>query len=152
MELERQVEAIIEPALEDMGYHVVRVMLSGSERKTLQVMIDRQDGAPISVDDCALASRTISVLMDVEDPISDQYVLEVSSPGLDRPLVKPRDFMRFQGENIKFETKALQEGRKRFKGVLKSADEEKVEILLEDDHLETFSYGDIQKVKLIPDV
>lgn len=112
-------ETRIEPTLSGLGYEVVRVALSGGERKTLQVMADRRDGRPISVDDCAAISEVLSALFDVEEPVSGAYDLEVSSAGIDRPLTRPKDFAAYVGHEAKIETKSAQDGRKRFKGVLR---------------------------------
>lgn len=99
-----------------MGFDLVRVQLSGSQRPTLQIMAEPVDGRSMSVDDCALISRAISAILDVEDPIAGAYSLEVSSPGIDRPLTRPKDFRRYQGHAAKIETDQPLEGRKRFKG------------------------------------
>lgn len=115
-DLPRQVERMIAPAIESMGFEVVRVALSGGRSPVLQVMVEHADGAPMTVDDCAGLSRAISVLLDAEDPIPGQYTLEVSSPGVDRPLVTARDFVRYQGFEAKVETREPVDGRRRFKG------------------------------------
>lgn len=111
-----RVETIIAPSLEAMGYQVVRVALTSGRRATLQVMAERIDGLGMAVDDCAAISRAVSALLDVEDPIEAAYTLEVSSPGIDRPLVRRTDFQRFAGFEARVETHRLVEGRKRFRG------------------------------------
>jgi len=126
VERQKRIEAIIEDPLSARGYSVVRVQLGGSNRKVLQVMIERLDGAAITVEDCSTASRLISVLLDVQDPIRDSYVLEVSSPGLERPLVKPQDYQRFCGQNVVVATCQPINGRKRFQGRLVSAGETEI--------------------------
>jgi ribosome maturation factor RimP len=113
-----RIVAIIEPSLVALGYEVVRVVLGGGDSPVLQVMIERADGEEISVEDCATASRAISALLDVEDPISDAYELEVSSPGIDRPLTRPKDFERYSGFVARIEIKHAVDGRKRFRGRL----------------------------------
>jgi ribosome maturation factor RimP len=116
---------IIEPSLAAMGYRLVRVVVTGGRRATLQVMAERIDDAPITVDDCALISRSVSALLDVADPIADAYTLEISSPGIDRPLVQPEDYNRFSGFEARIELAQPFEGRKRFRGrLLGSADGE----------------------------
>ena len=101
MELLKSIEAIIEEPLAARGYALVRIQLSGgARRKVLQVMIERLDEAAIIVDDCTTVSRIVSALLDVSDPIKDPYILEVSSPGLERPLVKPRDYQRYLGRAV----------------------------------------------------
>lgn len=113
-----RIVTIIEPSLVAMGFDLVRVALHGSDRPALQIMIDRVDGEEITIDDCATASRAISALLDVEDPIDDAYELEVSSPGIDRPLTRPKDFERFAGLEARIELKQAVDGRKRFRGRL----------------------------------
>jgi ribosome maturation factor RimP len=107
---------IIEPSLEAMGYRLVRVAFLGAKRATLQIMAERIDDAPMTVDDCTEISRTVSALLDVADPIADAYMLEVSSPGIDRPLTRPEDYDRFTGFEAKVELGRPLDGRKRFKG------------------------------------
>jgi ribosome maturation factor RimP len=113
-----EIARLVEPSLEAMGYRLVRVMLSGRHRPTLQLMVERRDEAPMSVDDCAEISRTVSALLDVTDPIAGAYTLEVSSPGIDRPLVRPEDYDRFAGFEAQVELAQPLEGRKRFRGRL----------------------------------
>lgn len=126
------VARIIAPSLEAMGYTIVRVRLSGGGRPTLQIMAERADGAEMTVDDCAGISRAVSALLDVEDPIAGAYVLEVSSPGLDRPLTRPDDFTRFAGHEAKLELSDAVDGRKRFRGRLVGLEGENVRIAAED--------------------
>lgn len=118
-----KLENIVEPVVEALGYEVVRVLLSGNVRQTLQVMIDMADGSrPITVDDCAKVSRKLSKVLDETNPIENEYTLEVSSPGIDRPLTKPHHFKRFEGNEVKLETIEAVDGRKRIKGVLLNTD------------------------------
>lgn len=132
MELLKRIEAIIEEPLAARGYTLVRIQLSGGAwRKVLQVMIERLDEVAITVDDCSTVSRIVSVLLDVSDPIKDPYVLEVSSPGLERPLVKARDFQRYCGQEVVVTTLTLIQGRKRFQGRLTSASENELTLDLE---------------------
>lgn len=112
------VESLIAPTVESMGYAVVRVRLSGTRTPTLQVMVERTDGRAMTVDDCAAVSRAVSPALDVADPIGGPYSLEVSSPGIDRPLVRPGDYARFRGFEAKLETAEAVGGRKRFRGRL----------------------------------
>jgi ribosome maturation factor RimP len=109
------IERLIEPSLEALGYRVVRVVFTGA---TLQVMAERRDDAPMSVDECALISNSVSALLDVADPVPGPYRLEVSSPGIERPLVKPADFDRFAGSQARIELTLPVNGRKRFRGRL----------------------------------
>jgi ribosome maturation factor RimP len=126
-----EIARIIEPSLDAMGYRVVRIMLTGMRRPTLQVMAERRDDRPMTVDDCAQISRSVSALLDVADPIAGAYMLEVSSPGLDRPLVRPEDYDRFAGFETRIELAAPQDGRKRFKGRLLGRDGAEVRLVTE---------------------
>jgi ribosome maturation factor RimP len=115
--LPAKVAAIIEPALDDRGFRLVRVAISGREGTTLQVMAERADGS-MTIEDCEAVSREISALLDVHDPIAGAYRLEVSSPGIDRPLVRPSDFEDWAGHEAKIELSQPIDGRKRFRGRL----------------------------------
>ena len=123
-----EIAQIIEPSLDAMGYQLVRVMVMGARRATLQVMAERRDGEPMTVDDCADISRAISALLDVADPIADTYTLEVSSPGLDRPLVRAEDYDRFAGFEAKIELAEALDGRRRFQGRLLGRSDDRVRI------------------------
>ncbi len=115
---------IIEPSLTAMGYRVVRVAFLGARRATLQIMAERLDDAAMTVDDCTAISRSVSALLDVADPIAGAYMLEVSSPGIDRPLTRPEDYDRFAGFEAKIELGQPVDGRKRFRGrILGRADD-----------------------------
>ena len=108
----------IEPSLEAMGYRLVRVVITSGRRATLQVMAERLDDQPMTVDDCAQISHSVSALLDVADPIPGAYMLEISSPGIDRPLVRTEDYDRFTGFEAKIELARPIDGRKRFRGRL----------------------------------
>lgn len=110
------IENMIDPSVIEAGYDLVRVHFSDERRKTLQIMIERRDRHPVTVDDCAKVSKIVSALLDVEDPVSDRYNLEVSSPGIDRPLVKVADYVRFSGFEVFIETKQVVKGQKKFHG------------------------------------
>ena len=112
-----RVVAVIAPTIADLGFDLVRVQYSGAPA-TLQVMVEPSDLSDLGVDSCADISRSISALLDVADPINGKYMLEVSSPGIDRPLTRIRDFSRFAGHQIKIELRQAIEGRKRFRGTL----------------------------------
>lgn len=118
---------LVEPVLEDMGFRLVRVQVSGREGKTVQVMAERPDGT-ISIEDCERISRQLSPVLDVHDPISGSYRLEISSPGIDRPLVRPSDFEDWAGHEAKLELKEPVDGRKRFRGTLEGFDDGEVRI------------------------
>lgn len=130
---EARIAALIEPTVEGLGFTLVRVRLSGGHRPVLQVMAERRADGQMSVDDCTTLSRALSALLDVEDPIVGEYLLEVSSPGIDRPLVKPADFARFAGQVARVETARPIDGRRKFTGRLLglSADETAVRIEVE---------------------
>lgn len=113
--VDARVAAIVEPALNGAGYVLCRVRLSGMNGLTLQIMVERPDGT-MTVADCEYVSRLLSPLLDVEDPIDRQYHLEISTPGIDRPLVRVSDFSRWQGHITKLETTRMVENRKRFRG------------------------------------
>jgi len=116
---DRQLLELIDPIAESLGLEVVRVrLMTGSKRQRLQIMAERPSDRDISVEQCAKLSRAVSEVFDAADPIAGEYMLEVSSPGIDRPLTRPIDFDLFEGEEARLETDRMIEGRKRFKGVL----------------------------------
>ncbi len=123
-----EVERLIAPAIAAMGYDIVRVLLSGKQRPRLQIMAERHDGAGMVVRDCVALSRAIEAILDVEDPIAEGYELEVSSPGIDRPLTRSADFERFAGFEAKIETTVPLEGRRRWVGRLLGLEGETVRI------------------------
>lgn len=123
--MDRRLSEIITPVIEDMGYELVRVRLMSGKEMTLQIMADRPQGG-IEVDDCAAISNAVSAVLDVEDPILDAYTLEVSSPGIDRPLTRLKDFEAFEGYDAKLETAEPIDGRRRFKGVLSGVEGDEV--------------------------
>lgn len=129
--IDRRLAEIITPAIEDLGFELVRVRLMSGKSTLLQIMADRPDGG-IEVDDCARISNAVSAVLDVEDPILDQYTLEVSSPGIDRPLTRLKDFDTFEGYEARLETAELIDGRRRFKGVLAGIDGNEVLINVEE--------------------
>ena len=110
--------ALIEPSAEQLGYRIVRVRLSGNRRKRLQIMAERVSDGHMGIDDCTRLSRAISPIFDLEDPIQGEFDLELSSPGIDRPLMRTEDFERFIGYDAKLETAAMLDGQRRFKGVI----------------------------------
>jgi ribosome maturation factor RimP len=125
-------EAMIEETVAPMGYALVRVRLSGSPRATLQVMAERTDDRPMAVEDCEAISRTLSAKLDVEDPIASAYTLEVSSPGIDRPLTRPADYRRFAGHVARVETRVPVDGRRRFSGRIAAATDSHIRLTLDD--------------------
>lgn len=129
--MDRRIAEIITPTIEDMGYEVVRVRLMTGKESILQIMAQKPDGT-IEVDDCGEISTAVSALLDVEDPISDVYTLEVSSPGIDRPLTRLKDFDQWEGNEAKIETEELIDGRRRFKGTLRGTEGDEVLIEIEE--------------------
>lgn len=143
---------LIEPSLADLGYEIVRIRFHGDGRPVLQIMIDRADGADVTVDDCTLASRTVSALLDVADPIPGAYELELSSPGLDRPLTRAKDFESFSGNEARVELKSAIEGRRRFRGRLLGLDGDTVRMAVPLEATETefaLPLAAIAKAKLV---
>ena len=131
--IDRRLADIVQPVIEGLGYELIRLRLMGGHGKiqrTLQIMADRPDGG-IGVEDCAKISTAVSAVLDVEDPIEDLYTLEVSSPGIDRPLTRLKDFETWAGWEARIETTELIEGQRRFKGELKGVEDG--EILIEID-------------------
>ena len=129
--IDRRLAEIVTPAIEGLGFELVRIRLMGGKTRTLQIMADRPDGG-IIVEDCAKISTAVSAVLDVEDPVEEQYILEVSSPGIDRPLTRLKDFEMWKGYEARIETTELIDGRRRFKGLLQGVEGEEVLIELEE--------------------
>lgn len=127
--IDRKLAEIIQPVIEGLGYELVRVRMQGGKTKSMQIMAERPDGG-IEVDDCAKISTAVSAILDVEDPFEDPYALEVSSPGIDRPLTRFKDFDMWNGYEAKIETDELVDGRRRFKGMLAGTNEDEVLITI----------------------
>jgi ribosome maturation factor RimP len=128
--IDRRLADIVTPSIEGLGFELVRVRLMGGQVKTLQIMADRPDGG-ITVDDCGEISTAVSAVLDVQDPLADPYMLEVSSPGIDRPLTRLKDFETFEGYEARIETDEMIDGRRRFKGVLAGIEGDEVLINIE---------------------
>ena len=142
------ITTLISPSLAAMGYRLVRVAFTGGRRPTLQIMAERRDDAAMSVDDCADISRTVSALLDVADPIPVAYALEVSSPGIDRPLIERDDFARYAGYEAKIEMANLIDGRKRFRGRLLGVADDAVRVALADREV-ALPLTDVVRAKLV---
>jgi ribosome maturation factor RimP len=149
MDLPARVAEIVAPSIAAMGYELVRVQLLGDRAPVLQVMAERSDRAGMTVEDCAQISRAVSAVLDVEDPIDGTYTLEVSSPGIDRPLIALRDFERFSGHLAKVETRVPVDGRKRFRGALAGIEGEAVRLDLADDGTVLLPHAQISRAKLV---
>jgi len=145
-----KLHGIIDPIAEAMGYEVVRISLQNSDRGeglTLQVMAERPDGTML-IEDCTALSREISVTMDVEDPISGEYILEVSTPGVDRPLTRRKDFVTYAGYETKIELSVPEAGRRRFRGKLIGIEEDLVKIEVDGEVFE-LDFNNIHRSKLV---
>jgi ribosome maturation factor RimP len=129
--IDRRLAEIVTPAIEDLGFELVRIRLMSGKLKILQIMADRPEGG-IIVEDCATISTAVSAILDVEDPIEDNYTLEVSSPGIDRPLTRLKDFDMWADYEARIETTELIDGRRRFKGILRGIEGNEVLIEIED--------------------
>jgi ribosome maturation factor RimP len=126
-----RVAAIAGPVIEGLGYRLVRVRITGTGGGTVQIMAERPDGT-MAIEDCEAVSRALSPVLDVQDPIDGPYRLEISSPGIDRPLVRRSDFERYAGYEVKVEMAVAREGRKKFRGILTGSDEDGAKIRLPD--------------------
>ena len=150
MDLCQKIQEMIEPSLTHLGYEIVRILLQGGDVKTVQVMVERIDRKDMTLDDCEKVSRTVSALLDVDDPFSSRYMLEISSPGIDRPLIKALDYVRFAGFDAKVETLVPLKGRRRFKGkILGLTDDEKSVRLDAEEGEFSIELENISKAKLI---
>ena len=129
--LDQRVAAIVAPVIEGLGFELVRLRVMSGKTRTLQIMADRPDGG-IEVEDCARISTAVSAILDVEDPLDNAYTLEVSSPGIDRPLTRLKDFDAWNGYEARLETTELIDGRRRFKGILAGVEGEEVLIEIEE--------------------
>lgn len=128
--MDRRLAEIVAPVIEDMGFELVRLRLMSGKTSTLQIMAERPEGG-IEVDDCGEISTAVSAILDVEDPLDDSYVLEVGSPGIDRPLTRLKDFETYEGYDAKLETSELIDGQKRFRGILAGVEGEEVLVNIE---------------------
>jgi ribosome maturation factor RimP len=151
--IDARVASIIEPTIVEMGYQLVRVKLSSQNGMTLQIMAERPDGT-MTVQDCERLSMAVSPVLDVDDPIDKAYHLEVSSPGIDRPMVRKSDFTKWVGHVVKFETSVMVEGRKRFRGTISSVSEDAFVLEREtpakdEDPLVTIPFNTLAEARLI---
>ncbi len=146
--IEEKIEDAISGSLDDLGYEIVRIKYFRSEDRTLQIMIDTKSGG-VTVEDCSKASRVISAIMDVEDFISEHYNLEVSSPGINRPLTRLKDFTRFENRKIQLKLKDLHEGSRNFKGTIVETEGNNITMLLEDNNNLEVDFDTIDSAHLI---
>ena len=147
--LEARIAAIIEPTLQHLGYELVRVALLGRDRPTVQIMIDRADGAEVTLTDCELLNHQLGAVLDVEDPMPGAWTMEISSPGIDRPLTRVKDWNRFAGHLARAEVGLPVAGRKRFSGIVLGADEQNARLRLDDGSEVALPLHDIRRAKLV---
>lgn len=147
--LEARIAEIITPALEGLGYELVRVAITGRDRPTVQIMADRADGAAMAVEDCEAISRELSAVIDVADPMPGEWTLEVSSPGIDRPLTRIKDWNRFAGHLARAELDPPLDGRKRFSGLVLGADAEFARLRLEDGSEVALPLAHLRRARLV---
>ncbi len=147
--LEARIADAILPSLTQLGYELVRVQVSGKERPVVQIMADRADEAPFTVDDCEAISHAVGAVLDVADPIKGEWMLEVSSAGIDRPLTRAKDWNRFAGHVATVELAIPQDGRKRFRGIALGADAAEARLRLEDGTELAFARDHIRRAKLV---
>ena len=147
--LNETIATMIAPSIEAMGYDLVRVMFTGGKKAVLQIMAERSDRVQMTVEDCADISRAVSLIVDVEDPISGEFNLEVSSPGIDRPLVRPDDYDRFSGFDAKFELEVAADGQKRFRGEVCGTENGDTVVIDKDGERLIVPFASIRAAKLI---
>jgi ribosome maturation factor RimP len=147
--LEARIAGIIAPTLGGMGYELVRVVVMGSNKPTVQIMADRADGELITVEDCEAISRAVGAVMDVEDPIKSEWMLEVSSAGIDRPLTRKKDWNRFVGHRARAELAEPLGGQKRFSGVVLGAEGDFARLRLDDGAEVALPWADVRRAKLV---
>ena len=148
MHQELTIKELVAPVIKGLGYELVRIQISDEGTKTVQIMVERLDGVNLSVDDCSLLSKEISIILDVNDPISDNYLLEVSSPGIDRPLLTFKDYETFAGFDARVNTNAVFEGRRDFKGKLTGIEGNNIKILIKEKTY-LLPFNEIEKAKLL---
>ncbi len=144
-----ELRALLEPAIEALGFELVGVEFIRARHGVLRVYIDREQG--ITVADCSAVSHQVSGILDVEDPIRGQYALEVSSPGLDRPLYQARDFERFAGHQVNVQLAAAVDGRRKFRGTLMGLRDDQVVVQMSNDEELVVALDEIDSARLVPD-
>jgi len=148
-DLERRIAALVTPTIEGLGYELVRVLMAGGRDGRLQIMAERLDGTAMSVEDCAAISRSVSAVLDVEDPIPHAYELEVSSPGIDRPLTRRKDWTRWAGHVARVELGEAIEGRRRVKGVILGLEGETARLRLDEGAEIAIPLAAVHRAKLV---
>ncbi|MCW8087203.1 ribosome maturation factor RimP [Sabulicella glaciei] len=147
--LDARIADLVAPTIEHMGYELVRVQVSGKERPVVQIMADRADGTPFTVEDCEQISHAVGAVLDVSDPIKAEWTLEVSSPGIDRPLTRAKDWERFAGHVATVEMLVPLDGRKRFRGIVLGADAENARLRLDEGGDITLPRAGMRRAKLV---
>ena len=147
--LDAKLAAIVTPTIVDLGYELVRVAVIGRDRPTVQIMAERTDGEAMAVEDCEAISRAASAVLDVEDPIQSNWTLEVSSPGIDRPLTRVKDWNRFAGHQARLEMDVPIDGRKRFVGIILGADAQAARLRLDDGAEVTLPLEHMRRARLV---
>ena len=147
--LEARIGAVVQPSLADMGYELVRVAVLGRERQTVQIMVDRSDGAALGIEDCEQISHALGAVLDVADPLPKAWTLEVSSAGIDRPLTRRRDWVNYIGHLARVELETPIEGRKRLSGVILGADADAASVKLETGDVFAVPFAAIRRAKLV---
>ncbi|MEL7128161.1 MAG: ribosome maturation factor RimP [Pseudomonadota bacterium] len=148
-EQEKRILAMVEPQASGLGMEVVRVRMTGGRRPGLQIMAEKAGGAPTDVEDCATLSRAVAAVLDAEDPIPDTYTLEVSTPGIDRPLTRSGDFNRWVGHAAKLELLRPLDGRRRFQGVISAEENGTIKLQLDDETELEAGIDELSKASLI---
>lgn len=143
-----KIAELIEPSLTSLGYEIVRVTFTGGDRQILQIMAEREDGT-MTIEGCEEISRTVSALLDVEDPISEAYELEVSSPGIDRPLTRLKDFEKWSGFEAKVELDEAVDGRRRYRGKVMGIQDEDIVLLNDANEKILLPFNELRKAKLV---
>ena len=148
MNQEIKIKSLIDPIIASLGYELIQIQIFHESTRRLQIMVERQDGADLTVEDCSMISKEISIILDVNDPIEGNYLLEVSSPGIDRPLFQLKDFKKYAGFDVRVDMNNLFQGRKKFKGKLTGIEGDNVSIRINE---ETYMLpiSEIQKAKLL---
>lgn len=147
--LEEKILGLIEPAAADLGYRIVRVRLSGLRRKRLQIMGERAEDGVMLIDDCEKLSRALSPVLEAHDPIRGEYDLEVSSPGIDRPLMRLEDFVRFAGHDAKIELAIAMDNRRRFRGTIAGVDKDWIRLALPEGGEAVFPFSQLSDARLV---
>ena len=143
-----KIKQLIVPIINSLGYDLVRIQICDEKTKTVQIMVERLDEADLTLEDCSIISKEISVILDINDPISGNYLLEVSSPGIDRPLLRLKDFEKYAGFHARVDMNIMFEGRKKFRGRLTGIEGVNIRIRVKEETY-VLPFDEIQKAKLL---